>query len=771
MYQTRLSPFVRLRDSLFVTLLLICATAASAQAGYISTYAGTGVMGETMGRIGTPGSLTFDPSGNLYACDVQYGVVWQVTPAGVPSIFAGGGSSQVNGVLATNLSLGGGNCQGLAYDAGKLYISGGGTVWVVSSNGTSNIANAFAGPGSTTNTNLGQPLGLAVDSSHNVYIATTGCANESCNEILKVNPQGTSISVYAGSSTYGYCGENGPATSACLNSPEGLAFDTAGNLYVADSYNYVIRKISPPPQSTISLFAGTPGIEFTSAYYIDLVHDIKFDAAGNLYLAQEGGNLIRQIPKGGGAITNYAGTGFGNCSTNYYNYDGVPATQANLSCPDGVAVDNAGNVYIADFSAFRIRKVNAVTPPNPCNVPGNICTIAGNVANLAPGFAGDGGPALGASFNNPLGLYLDASNNIFVADSYNNRVRQFVVGGNIQTIAGSGPSGLEYDSGDGGPATQATLGTPGAVTEDGSGNLAILDEFENGNAFPWADSDTYGTIRIVSLSTNQISTLVYGCTQFCFSNFGFFSTDMLFSTNSNPNNGVTGPGYYVAFPIGGTAPFVSSLPSQRGTSTQLGVGIGCSNCSTLSLAADTSGNIYMSNSYATDFTGGGSPPAEISPNITYTIVMISPTTDVVTTIAGNGSPTYSPGDEGGPALNAGINPGALAVDSAGDIFVVDQSVCTVRVIPASSPNIYTIAGDPTQSCGYSGDSGPATSAQLNNPGGIKVDTAGNLYISDTGNNLIRMVANTPPIISAFVASTCFRKFCINPILPLPPKDR
>jgi len=718
-------------------------------------------MGETMGRIGTPGSLTFDPSGNLYACDVQYGVVWQVTPAGVPSIFAGGGSSQVNGVLATNLSLGGGNCQGLAYDAGKLYISGGGTVWVVSSNGTSNIANAFAGPGSTTNTNLGQPLGLAVDSSHNVYIATTGCANESCNEILKVNPQGTSISVYAGSSTYGYCGENGPATSACLNSPEGLAFDTAGNLYVADSYNYVIRKISPPPQSTISLFAGTPGIEFTSAYDIDLVHDIKFDAAGNLYLAQEGGNLIRQIPKGGGAITNYAGTGFGNCSTNYYNYDGVPATQANLSCPDGVAVDNAGNVYIGDFSAFRIRKVNAVTPPNPCNIPGNICTIAGNVANLAPGFAGDGGPALGASFNNPLGLFVDSSSNVFVADSYNNRVREFTVGGNINTVAGNGNGGNNVnETGDGFSALQATINTPGAITEDGSGNLAILDEFSNGNNFPLADADTYSTIRLVS-STGTISTLLNYCQTpyyfLCFNNFGSFGADLLFFNNGNANNGVIGPGYIVPA-FGATAlNFASGLISQAGTTTQVStMDINIAGAPAY-LATDLEGNLYISSSQLVAFNPG--------PPVSNMIQMVAPNGNVTTTIAGNGNPTYS--GDGGLATAAGMTPGYLAVDGAGDIFIVDQSVCNVRVVRVSDGNIFTIAGSGT--CGYSGDGGSATLAQLNNPGGIKVDAAGNLYIADTGNNLIRMVANTPPIISAFVASTtCNTRFCINPGPPTGP---
>ncbi len=720
------------RKGIISTLIFaFTSTAFALTPGYIYTFAGTGSNQLTAGSVGNPGSLSADPSGNIYSCDVQNAVVWQINPSGTPTVFAGGGTSTVNGTLATNLHLV--NCQGLAFDAGKLYISDESTVWSVSLSGSSYVANAFAGAGSTTATSI-SPSGLAVDSAHNVYIS-------SVDLVLVANPQGTSITTFAGSSTNGFCGDGGSPMSACLNYPQGLAFDASGNLYIADSQNFRIRKVTPAPYSVISTFAGD-GVESTSITEIDLVHDIKFDATGNLYLAQDIGNLIREIPKGGGAISNYAGSGGGNCYTNYYdNLDNVPATSASLSCPYGIAFNSGGVLYIGDFTAARIREVIPIRPPSPCTIAGNICTVAGNVTNLTSGsFCGDGTSALGACLNNPAGLFVDSSNNIFVADSYNNRVREFSLGGNIQTVAGNGNGGsYVWDSGDPGAATQATTNTPTAVSEDGSGNLIVLDQFANGNVFPMFDSDTYSTIREVSLSTGQISTLLgnwatYGTPYNV--NFMSFSDDLAFGSNTNSNNGVVGSGFYVAGAY--AVSFVSNLPTQVGLSTQTGA---VTSGPATAIALDSNGNIYFSSGQYTNDQDG-------SIGGTYTIQMVD-TGGNITTIAGNGNPTYS--GEGGLAINAGMMPGAIAVDGVGDIFITDQSVSAVRVIPAGGHSIYTIAGDPTQSSGYSGDGGPATSAALNHPGGLKTDASGNLYISDSGNNLIRKVTLTPSFVHALYA--------------------
>jgi uncharacterized protein (TIGR03437 family) len=301
--------------------------------------------------------------------------------------------------------------------------------------------------GPATSASLNNPVGVAVDSAGNFYIA-----EESNNRIRKVS--GGTIATVAGNGTAGFSGDGGPATSASLSTPYGVAFDAAGNLYIADQQNQRIREVSG---ETIATVAGIGGFGFSgdggpaTSASICLPAGVALDSAGNLYIADSFNNRIRKVS--GGTITTVAGNG-----NQGFSGDGGPATSASLFTPIGVAVDSAGNLYIADSFNNRIRKVSG----------GTITTVAGSGSD---GFAGNGGPATSASLSLPAGMAIDSAGNLYIADAGNNRIRK-VSGGTITTFAGNGAASF---SGDGGPATSASLNFPSGVAFDSAGNLYIAD--------------------------------------------------------------------------------------------------------------------------------------------------------------------------------------------------------------------------------------------------------------------------------------------------------
>jgi len=312
--------------------------------------------------------------------------------------------------------------------------------------------------GPATSAELNCPIGVAVDAAGNLYIAD--CNN---NRIRKVTAATGVITTVAGNGgTGGYSGDGGAATSASLYYPTGVAVDTAGNLYIADGDNNRIRKVTAAT-GVITTIAGTgiqgysgDGGAATSAslYYPS---GVAVDVAGNLYIADEGNNCIRKLTATTGVITTVAGNGaFG------YSGDGGAATSASLNYPSGVAVDVAGNLFIADQQNNTIRKVTAAT--------GVITTVAGNGT---PDYSGDGSAATSASLNYPSGVAVDVAGNLFIADQQNNRIRKVTAAtGVITTVAGNG---LTSYSGDGGYATSAHLYRPTCVALDSSGNFFIAD--------------------------------------------------------------------------------------------------------------------------------------------------------------------------------------------------------------------------------------------------------------------------------------------------------
>ena len=270
------------------------------------------------------------------------------------------------------------------------------------------------------------------------------------------------ITTFAGNGGVGYSGDGGPATLATLNYPRGLAFDSAGMLYIADVNNYRVRKVTPA--GIISTVAGSgvygnsgDGGPATLAQFSNPM-GVAVDAGGNLYIADSTNVRIRKVTPGG-IVATVAGTGVQG-----FSGDGGPATAATLNSPTSLIVDSAGNIYFADSSNQRIRRVGA---------DGKITTIAGNGLD---GFSGDGGLAISASMSFPLGLVKDPSGNVYFTDGNNNRVRMITPAGIISTFAGGGTGNF---GGDGGLATAASLNIPSDLAFDAAGNLYIADAGNN----------------------------------------------------------------------------------------------------------------------------------------------------------------------------------------------------------------------------------------------------------------------------------------------------
>ena len=325
---------------------------------------------------------------------------------------------------------------------------------------------------------LNQPNGIAFDPAGNLYIA------DIANSVVRKVDTAGDITTFAGNRTAGYLGDGGPATSAELFQPFSVTSDTAGNIYIQDTGNNVIRKVDT--KGIITTFAGTgtaghagDGGPATAARF-NQNQGARFDKAGNLYVPQCGGSSVRKIDTSGN-ISTVAGNFTGG-----FSGDGGPATSAQLQCPSGVAIDDAGNLYIADDFNNRVRKVDT---------SGIITTIAGDGNG---GFTGDGGAATAAELNLPNDVVLDAAGNLYIADSGNNAVRKIDTKGIISTPVG----GLQN-------AGSAGVNTPLALTVDTAGNLyfsdsgnsAIREFFPAGTVpFPSTVIGTTGPVQTLSLS-------------------------------------------------------------------------------------------------------------------------------------------------------------------------------------------------------------------------------------------------------------------------------
>jgi sugar lactone lactonase YvrE len=656
-----MSIYVVQRQLLGMVANLALAFGASAQ-GVIGTVAGGGPDGvpAMTANLNAPSSIATDADSNTYI--VCWNRVFRVDPAGVLSVVAGTGAGAFSGDRgpATAASL---RPFSVAVDtAGNLLIADTGNNRIRRVDRTSGIITTVAGDGTAgfsgdggpaTSASVASPFGLAIDAAGNLFIADTDN-----RRIRRVDGTTGIITTVAGDGTAGFSGDGLPATSASLAHPLGLAIDAAGNLFIADTDNHRIRRvdgttgvIATVAGNGMTGFSGDGGPATSASLYFP--GGVAVDAVGNLLILDRFNYRIRRVDGTTGVIATVAGSGMAG-----FAGDGGPATNASMSPGTGLAIDAAGHLLIADNN--RIRRVDGTT--------GIITTVMGNGTHR---FSGDGEPATSASLASPFGLAVDAVGNLFIADYDNNRIRR--VGGTTGIITTVTGNGMASFSGDGGPAASATVAHSYGVAVDAVGNLFIAD---SGNS----------RIRRVDGTTGIITTVAGN---------GFPG----FSGDGGPATGAS-----LSFPSG--------------------------------VAVDAAGNLLIA-----DF-------------LNHRIRRVNGTTGIITTVAGNGIKAFS--GDGGPATSASlILPFALAVDAAGNLFIADTYDHRIRRVDGTTGIITTVTGDGTAN--FSGDEGPATSATLAKPYGVAVDAVGNLFIADTGNSRIRRVDRTTDIITT-VAGNGFPDF-------------
>jgi hypothetical protein len=716
-------------------------------ANTLSIFAGTGIFGfsgdggpATSATLSAPVAVSVDnSSGKVYIIDNNR--IRVVTPDGNINTFA----NSTGALCIPNIAAcgdGGPAINALFYQPLALYVDGSGNIFIsdtgsdrvrfintettaVTVTGITvqpgNVA-TLAGNGLTCNgptdscgdggsatlagasgARLDLAQGVVTDNAGNLYIGDTrdqrircvvnvagGCPNTAYP-----NPVVGEIVTYAGSGIFcptptNSCNDGQAPLNARFHNPAGLWMDGAGNLYVADQWDYKIREVTATVckggTTCVTTVAGTgvpsfggDGGKATKAY-LNGPLGVIVDAAGTMSIADSGNSRIRQV------VNTVINTKAGGGSIG----DGGAATAASLADPTTITWDPTGtNYYIADAANNRIREVTA---------NGNISTVVGIGE---PGYAGDGGNALGATMTNPIGVAADAAGNLYIADSLNSVVRAVnmqatpvtILGvtiqpGNIATVAGSGlscenPTALCGD-GSAAASSDARISYPSSVTLDGQGNLYIADYYDNRVREVLAVAGTCGAYP--NLKVGYICTLA----------------------------GTGTPGY--------------TGDAGLGTKAELHYPYG--------LAADSAGDVYIADS--------------MNNRIRCVIGVVGGCADTtgkpvgtILTYAFNGKATFT-GNNGSALKAARAIPQELALDSAGNLFVSGGAVLLVQRIDAVTGVVITVAGQASKpgTYGFAGDGGPSTKATLNNLG-VAVNGAGYLLIGDQGNNRIRQVDLVP----------------------------
>lgn len=570
-----------------------------------------------------------------------------------------------------------------------------------------------AADGSAVVASFDRPYGVAVDAAGTVYVADTYN-----HKIRKISPAGV-VSTLAGSGLSGAADGNGAAAS--FNLPSGIAVDASGIVYVADASNNKIRKITP--EGVVSTLAGsgvsgaTNGTGASARF--NSPTGLAVDLAGNIYVADRGNHKIRKITPGG-VVGTLAGSGTLGIT------DGS-STAARFYSPSGVAVDASGIVYVADSSNNRIRKIGP---------DGRVSTLAGSGQQ-------DDLDAKGilASFYNPKGVAVDALGNVYVADGDNHKIRQISPAGEVSTLAGSGLIGTADGSG-----AAASFYNPFGLAIDALNNVYVADTNMNKIRKVNAGCYTIAPLLPVGLSiditTGTISGMptvatkstVYKVSARNASGTGTFDITIetkievpIFSYTTPQNyeiNTVISP--LTPVNIGGAVPFgtTTALSGTGEVGSTDGSGTLASFRSPIGAAIDASGNIYVADS-------GSDKIRKIAPD------------GVTTTFAGSGTR----GSADGSAATASFNsPMAVALDASGNVYVADSANHKIRKITPAGV-VSTLAGLGT--AGF--ENGASTVARFYFPSGVAVDASGNVYVADTNSQRIKKI--TPSgVVSTFAGS-------------------
>jgi sugar lactone lactonase YvrE len=723
-----------------LALALVVVTPLGARAQNISTVAGGGPannISPTAVSVGAVAAVRQDSLGNTYILDNYGGRVYRIDHAtGLMSVFAGNGTNGYNGdgIVATNAAMSG-------------------------------------------------PSGMCIDANNNVYVA------DSDNGIIREIPITTAggktanhIYTVAGVQTetnFTYGGDGGLATNANLHFPDGCSFDSHGNLYIADRGNNAIRVVIgvsatapvgvPGPVSAGNIYefagalpaGGNPPAAGVAANDVAArgaalngPFDVFVDSHDNVWIGLVGNppppinppataSLVRMVPAatGGGRTAGRIYTMAGTTAGTTYNGQNIPATSAQLSAPEGIFVDANGNLFFADIANHVIREVPAVAALGM--TIGNIYDVAGTAGHH--GESGDGGHAVAATLTFPAGTFVDSTGALLIADSNNDVIRK--VDGtpadyaqrNISLFAGN--VHLSF-GGDGGPATQAELSTPAVVSVDPNSGDIFIGEASRDTSVPAGD-----VVRRVS--AGNITTFA-GLPEA--NGFAGDGGPAISAQLNNPNGTFVDSHGNVFIvdtdncivrevvagtinTIAGTAPGASPVCGFGGDGTPA-TSVGVKLNKPTGVVVDGSGDIFISD------TGNHvirEIPAQTANGMTAGNIY---------TVAGTAQTPGANGD-GGPANVSGLNgPTGMFIDIFGNLFIADTGNNEIREVPASNVttpnpmtagNIYTVAGNATLGAGFSGDTGLATSAQLNAPVSMVVDHAGNLFIADTKNHVIREV--------------------------------
>jgi hypothetical protein len=573
------------------------------------------------------------------------------------------------------------------------------------------IAGGFNGSASPSE-NACAPVYGAGTHGTDVYVT-------SCDQIFKVNAAGQWTHV-AGNGISGFSPDGTLAASASLGFPDHLSVDASGNIYFVDDFNNRVREIISSSGKLITVagtgipgYSGDTGLATNAQIGCGTGNScgLFVDGHGNVFIGDALNRRVREVVAATGIINTVAGNGTGGSSG-----DGGPATAAQLRGPRGVFVDGSGNIFIADRANNKIREVLAAT--------GDIQTVAGT--GIA-GFSPDGTLATSAELNGPIGVFLDNAGDMFIADQGNNLIREVVggPGGNIKTVAGSGGGFPISCNGDinaclgvGGPATNALVPGPQEVVLDSSGNMFIPIVLDTRNVVEEVVAAT-GKLQIFAANGAQNFTGNNGPATKAQLNAPSFA-----ATDGSGNVFIADATNNVIYEVVAATGIIKIVAGNgiAGYSGDGGLATSAELSSPSSVFADSSGNLFIADS------------------INNVIRKVVAATGVIETVAGTLNPSCTYSGDGGPATSAGLCfPAAAVVDSLGNIIISDQGDSVIREVTAATGIINTVAGNFNLGGGYSGDGGPATSASLNGPYGVFVDGSGNLFFADNGNNVIREV--------------------------------